>query len=46
MSQLIPKNRFLGCLLGQAVGDALGAPFEGLPADFVFWDQGPVQELL
>jgi ADP-ribosylglycohydrolase len=24
------KNRFLGCLLGCAVGDALGAPFEGL----------------
>lgn len=24
------RNRFLGCLLGCAVGDALGAPFEGL----------------
>lgn len=24
------KSRFLGCLLGCAVGDALGAPFEGL----------------
>jgi ADP-ribosylglycohydrolase len=24
------KDRFLGCLLGCAVGDALGAPFEGL----------------
>ncbi len=26
------KDRFLGCLLGCAVGDALGAPFEG------YWD--------
>jgi ADP-ribosyl-[dinitrogen reductase] hydrolase len=25
-----PKDRFLGCLLGCAVGDALGAPYEGL----------------
>src|SRR4051794_10772846 len=24
------KDRFQGCLLGCAVGDALGAPFEGL----------------
>ena len=26
------ENRFLGCLIGCAVGDALGAPFEG------YWD--------
>src|ERR1700730_1808096 len=25
-----PRDRFLGCLLGCAVGDALGAPYEGL----------------
>ncbi len=25
------KNRFTGCLLGLALGDALGAPFEGMP---------------
>ena len=24
------RSRFLGCLLGGAVADALGAPFEGL----------------
>src|ERR1700736_5102940 len=24
------RDRFLGCLLGCAVGDALGAPYEGL----------------
>lgn len=46
MPRPIPRDRFLGCLLGQAVGDALGAPFEGLPADFVFWHAGPVGELL
>jgi poly(ADP-ribose) glycohydrolase ARH3 len=46
VSPVIPRERFLGCLLGQAVGDALGAPFEGLPADFVFWQAGPVGELL
>jgi poly(ADP-ribose) glycohydrolase ARH3 len=46
VSRAIPRDRFVGCLLGQAVGDALGAPFEGLPADFVFWHSGPVGELL
>jgi ADP-ribosylglycohydrolase len=29
------KDRFLGCLLGCAVGDALGAPHEGLWAESV-----------
>jgi ADP-ribosylglycohydrolase len=28
-------DRFLGCLLGGAVGDALGAPFEGLWSDAI-----------
>jgi poly(ADP-ribose) glycohydrolase ARH3 len=46
MAQGIPQDRFLGCLLGQAVGDALGAPFEGVPADFVFWNSGPISDLL
>jgi poly(ADP-ribose) glycohydrolase ARH3 len=46
MSPLIPRDRFLECLLGQAVGDALGAPFEGLPADYVYWVLGPIHELL
>ncbi len=26
------KDRFAGCLLGLAIGDALGMPFEGMPA--------------
>lgn len=45
-TNLIPKDRFIGCLLGQAVGDALGAPYEGLPADFVFWTEGSAEEIL
>jgi poly(ADP-ribose) glycohydrolase ARH3 len=40
------RERFHGCLLGQAVGDALGAPFEGMPADYVYWALGPVHELI
>lgn len=35
------ERRFLGCLVGCAVGDALGAPFEG------YWsDQLPGRGLL
>ena len=30
MPNSAPLDRFLGCLLGSAVGDALGAPLEGL----------------
>jgi poly(ADP-ribose) glycohydrolase ARH3 len=33
-------EQFTGCLIGQAVGDALGAPFEGLSADLVY-EMGP-----
>jgi len=32
-SQLAMESRFEGCLLGLAIGDALGAPFEGKPAE-------------
>jgi poly(ADP-ribose) glycohydrolase ARH3 len=46
MSPDIPLDRFHGCLLGQAVGDSLGAPFEGLPADFIFWAEGKVADLI
>ena len=34
-------DRFRGCLLGLAVGDALGAPYEGLPALDIFHRFGP-----
>lgn len=42
----VPLDRFVGCLLGQAVGDALGAPYEGLPADNLFWGYGRPDELV
>lgn len=29
------RERFQGCLLGQAVGDGLGARFEGQPAEHI-----------
>jgi len=29
------QERFQGCLLGLAIGDALGSHFEGLPPDFI-----------
>ena len=40
------RDRFLGCFLGQAIGDALGAPFEGIPADTIFWGYGKGGDLL
>ena len=33
-------------MLGLAVGDGLGAPFEGVPADHIFWSHGRVVDLL
>ncbi len=42
----VPLERFVGCLVGLAAGDALGAPFEGMPADHVFWVHGPIHEWL
>lgn len=32
---MVPRDRFRACLLGVAVGDALGGPFEGMPRDKV-----------
>lgn len=32
-----PADRFTGCLLGLALGDALGAPFEGGPIERAVW---------
>ncbi len=34
-------DRFAGCLLGLAVGDALGAPYEGLTGMDIFYRFGP-----
>ncbi len=48
MSRVSPtlEERFAGCLLGLAVGDALGAPFEGLPADAIARGYGSADELI
>lgn len=39
-------EQFAGCLLGLAVGDAVGAPYEGLSADNIYWGYGTGPELL
>jgi poly(ADP-ribose) glycohydrolase ARH3 len=41
MPATVSPDRFMGCLLGQAVGDGLGAPYEGLLPDMIFRDFGP-----
>jgi poly(ADP-ribose) glycohydrolase ARH3 len=46
MSAHVSLDRFQGCLLGQAVGDGLGAPYEGLPADNLYWGYGAADVLL
>lgn len=40
------KDRFAGCLLGLAVADALGAPYEGLSAADIFFQFGPADGLV
>lgn len=40
MAELALLDRFQGCLLGLAVGDAVGAPYEGLPASAIWYDFG------
>jgi poly(ADP-ribose) glycohydrolase ARH3 len=39
--QIDLEDRFRGCLLGLAVGDALGAPYEGLTALDIYHQFGP-----
>ena len=40
------SDRFRGCLLGVAVGDAIGAPFEGLSGETIYRDFGPVHQVI
>jgi poly(ADP-ribose) glycohydrolase ARH3 len=40
------EDRFLGCLLGHAVADAVAAPFEGIPSDVVYREFGPIRNIL
>jgi poly(ADP-ribose) glycohydrolase ARH3 len=46
MSHIPSADQFTGCLLGQAIGDALGAPFEGLSADSLYWGYGAAADLV
>jgi poly(ADP-ribose) glycohydrolase ARH3 len=39
------QDQFVGCLLGLAVGDATGAPFEGLPG-WMIYNQGPANRIV
>ena len=40
------RARFLGCLLGHAVADAVCAPFEGLPATATWYDFGGAHRII
>jgi poly(ADP-ribose) glycohydrolase ARH3 len=40
------QDQFVGSLLGLAVGDAVGAPFEGLSSDNIYWGYGTGPTLL
>jgi poly(ADP-ribose) glycohydrolase ARH3 len=46
MSTVPYPDQFLGGVLGQAVGDGLGARFEGLTADDLYWLHGPAADLI
>src|SRR5437763_16691179 len=37
---LMTLEQVKGCLLGQAVADALAAPFEGMPAEAIYYGFG------
>ena len=39
-------DQFLGCLLGHAVGDGMGAPFEGLSSDLIYHSFGRTAEII
>jgi poly(ADP-ribose) glycohydrolase ARH3 len=45
-SQASVRARFRGCLLGLTVGDALGAPYEGLTSDDIFWRFGSADRIV
>ncbi|WP_169978772.1 ADP-ribosylglycohydrolase family protein [Tautonia rosea] len=45
MPSLPSRDQFQGCLIGQAVGDALGAPYEGMPPEFIA-QAGPAETIV
>ena len=42
----LAQDRFVGCLLGLAIGDALGAPFEGLTGTLIYDMRGLPEQFL
>jgi ADP-ribosylglycohydrolase len=44
-SHITMPDRFRGCLLGHALGDGLGAPFEGLSNETLYRSFGPAQRV-
>jgi len=44
--EITTQDRFRGCLLGLAVGDAVGAPFEGLTGETIYRSFGPVDRII
>lgn len=46
LSHATPEDRFFGCLLGLAVGDAVGAPYEGLTGADIFFHFGPPDRIV
>jgi poly(ADP-ribose) glycohydrolase ARH3 len=46
MTPAVSQDQFLGCLLGLAVGDGLGAPFEGLPPGMIYDNFGGGDDVL
>ena len=46
MTDSLPRDRFIGCLVGLAIGDALGAPLEFMPRAEIAARHGEVRELL
>lgn len=46
MPKACTEDRFAGCLVGQAIGDALGMPFEGLSAQTIQAHHQTVTEFL
>ncbi|MDB5313356.1 MAG: draG 1 [Gemmataceae bacterium] len=46
VSHSSPQDRFSGCLFGLAVGDAIGAPYEGLTGADIFFRFGSPDQLV
>ncbi len=45
-SSMSLTDRFVGCFLGQAIGDAVGSPLEGLPPDLIYTSWGSADDIL